>query len=187
PKRLPPVTGEVWQGGWVRLPAWIHDEAEGGEPFRPTAAFWISVPRRQLHMSKPLPPAKATADVLLRTAAEFAEGKHMGGRRPEALEVKDAALAEELSGSLGAAGIAVSVREQLAALDAAIADLSYSMNPKAPPGPLTAEGMTPERLRAFADAAATFYRTTPWRRLTDDDLIQIEAPKPPKRMAFATV
>jgi hypothetical protein len=186
-KRLPPVPGEVWQGGWVRLPAWIRDDEMGGEPFRPTAAFWISVPRRQLHMSEPLPPVEATPDVLLRTAAEFAEGKIIGGHRPEALEVKDAALAEELSRTLGSAGIAVWVREQLAALDGAMADLSHSMNAKTPPGPLTAEGMTPDRLRGFAVAAAAFYRASPWRHLTDEDLIQIEAPKPPKGMAFVTV
>jgi hypothetical protein len=36
-KQLPQRSGEIWQGGLVRLPAWIdHPTDPEGEPYRPT-------------------------------------------------------------------------------------------------------------------------------------------------------
>ena len=40
----------------------------------------------------------------------------------------------------------------------------------------TAGGVTLERMRAFADAAREFYAAAPWQHLSDQDLIQVEAP-----------
>jgi len=44
-------------------------------------------------------------------------------------------------------------------------------------------GMTIGRVRAFAEAAAEFYRAAPWRYLSDADLIEVELPKPPRGMS----
>ena len=52
-----------------------------------------------------------------------------------------------------------------------------------PPGPFSGEGVTPERMRAFADAAATFWRAEPWQFLTDEDTIRVESPEPPAESA----
>ena len=38
------------------------------------------------------------------------------------------------------------------------------------------KGMTVERMRAFAAAARAFHDAAPWRFLSDEDLIHVEAP-----------
>ena len=43
------------------------------------------------------------------------------------------------------------------------------------------------QIRAFAEAAAAFYRARPWQHLDDTDLLQIQTPKPPKYLKHATV
>jgi tetratricopeptide (TPR) repeat protein len=45
-----------------------------------------------------------------------------------------------------------------------------------PPGAMDAPGVTAERMRSFAAAAKEFYMAAPWRMLTDEDLVQVEAP-----------
>src|SRR5690606_3080748 len=47
-KRLPQVE-DIWEGGVVRLPAWIDDDPRL-EPRRPTAALWISLSSRAAHV-----------------------------------------------------------------------------------------------------------------------------------------
>ncbi|HXH84962.1 MAG TPA: hypothetical protein VNN07_18790 [Candidatus Tectomicrobia bacterium] len=44
------------------------------------------------------------------------------------------------------------------------------------PDALEAPGMTVERMRSFAAAARAFHEAAPWRYLTDEDLIHVEAP-----------
>jgi len=46
------------------------------------------------------------------------------------------------------------------------------------PDASTGEGVTVERMRAFAEAAAELYRMGPWQYLTDEDLIRVESPTP---------
>lgn len=55
------------------------------------------------------------------------------------------------------------------------------------PGALEAHGITPERFTAFAAAAAEFYRARPWRHLSNDDLIVVEAPHAPRGMKHMCV
>src|SRR5436309_208757 len=55
------------------------------------------------------------------------------------------------------------------------------------PGALEATGVTPDRLRAFADAAARFYRARPWDHLTNEDLIVVDGPFVPRGMAHICV
>ena len=56
-----------------------------------------------------------------------------------------------------------------------------------PPSLLDSRGVSIERVRAFADAAAEFYRAAPWRHLSDSDLIEVESPKPPRGMTCFVV
>jgi tetratricopeptide (TPR) repeat protein len=52
---------------------------------------------------------------------------------------------------------------------------------------MEAEGMSVERVRAFADAAALFYAAQPWGRLANEDLIAVESGQVPRDMRFAGV
>ena len=73
--------------------------------------------------------------------------------------------------------------------DAAFRELSeQSLRGASHPGALQPRGMTPERLRAFADAAAAFYLACPWRHLANGNhLIVVKAPVSPKGMAHVCV
>ena len=55
------------------------------------------------------------------------------------------------------------------------------------PIPLEGPGVTLDRMRAFAEAGAAFYRAAPWQYLTDMDLIEIEKPDAPQTCRLATV
>ncbi len=108
---------------------------------------------------------------------------------PQRLEVCDPELAEYLRHHLEGAGIEVRLTDRLPMLEAAVLEIADLVNSRAagPPSLLHKQGMTIERVRAFADAAAAFYRAAPWRNLSDTDLIQIESPKPPRGMACLVV
>lgn len=107
---------------------------------------------------------------------------------PQRLEVCDPELAEYLRRHLEGAGIEVRLTDQLPVLEAVVVEVAEMFDTHAggPPSLLDAHGMTIERVRAFADAAAC-YRAAPWRNLSDTDLIQIESPQPPRGMACLVV
>ena len=189
--KLPQRTREEWAGAIVRMPAWIREPGDA-RPWRPSAAVWASGASGRIHMSRPAPEAEVTADVVLRTLAEFALHRKLTGYRPETLQVAGAELARELIGRLEGTGIRVVARDEIPALKALMAEMTRGMNPDQPPGPLEGHGVTVERMRAFADAAAAFYRAAPWDHLVDDDLIRVEctAAAPglvPKDMSHASV
>src|SRR5207247_5832629 len=55
------------------------------------------------------------------------------------------------------------------------------------PAALDAEGVTVERMGAFAAAARDFYAAAPWRHLSDEDLIHVEAPRVGRPFRHVTV
>src|SRR4051794_28794991 len=188
--KLPQRAGEEWAGAIIRMPAWIREPGDA-RPWRPSAAVWASGASGRIHMSRPAPEAEVTADVVLRTLAEFALDRKLTGYRPETLHVAGAELAREMIGRLEGTGIRVVARDEIPALKALMAEMTRDMNPDQPPGPLEGRGVTVERMRAFAEAAAAFYRAAPWDHLLDDDLIRVESPATPglvpKDMSHASV
>ncbi|MBI1902529.1 MAG: tetratricopeptide repeat protein, partial [Planctomycetia bacterium] len=82
----------------------------------------------------------------------------------------------------------VRVVERLDAVELVLADLAVRLGgPTHVPGALEGEGVTIERMRRFAEAAAAFYRAAPWQHLTDVDLLCIEEPGGPREMKWAAV
>jgi tetratricopeptide (TPR) repeat protein len=55
------------------------------------------------------------------------------------------------------------------------------------PGLLESPGVTPDRLRAFAEAAAAFYTAQVWGHLTNEDLVVVESDGVPKAMRHLSV
>ncbi len=47
--RLPRMAGETWQGGLLRMPAWI-EKGPDGKPHRSWAGFWVSLHTGLVHM-----------------------------------------------------------------------------------------------------------------------------------------
>ncbi len=108
--------------------------------------------------------------------------------RPARIEVRDPALRDALAAPLAALGTAiVVVEDQPAVLDALRTFEEEEEDGDPMPGLMEAAGMTIERVRAFADAAALFYAAQPWARLANEDLIAVESEQVPRDMRFVGV
>jgi tetratricopeptide (TPR) repeat protein len=186
-KRLPQRADDTWQGGLVRMPAWVT--GEGPKPFRPVSAVWLSLQTGLLHMSpETRRPEDADFAMALDAVAGFAANEALAGYRPGKLEVKNPALAEHLSGLLAEVGIRVECCGRLLALERVLQDLAEHVHEgPMPPGPLEGKGVTVERMRSFAEAAKVFFEAAPWQHLSNEDLLEIESPPPPAGMQYAVV
>jgi tetratricopeptide (TPR) repeat protein len=176
-KQLPLRREETWQGGRVRL-AWVMEEKD--KPFRPWTPLWVSVGTKLVSQPHPMLPENNTYATALEALVNFACDETRAGYRPGKLEVNNAGLAEHLEGVLKEAGISVTFREKLPTFNRMVDDLLMHLMGRDPiPGPLSVKGVTVERMRTFAEAAAAFFEAEPWDILTDEDLIRIESPIAP--------
>ena len=185
--KLPLMAGEVWQGGLVRLPSWVKG-APGDGPYRPWAALWVSLRTGRIHLD--VQPEGGGRDPGLALAAllDFGLNRKLAGCRPSRIEVIDEETAAYLTRELGDQGFPISVARDLAAIKLLLADMAEDMNgAPVPPDAMDAPGVTVERMRDFAVAAKDFYLAAPWRHLTDEDLIRVEAPKVDKGLRYLSV
>jgi tetratricopeptide (TPR) repeat protein len=189
-KQLPQRSNEVWQGGLVKLPAWIDNpDNPDGPPYRPTGALWVSLRTGLLHMALPDKGAVATPEFAVRALIEFGlkESKGLNGR-PSVIEVRESQLEGALSDTLSALSTSVRVTEELPAVVDALRNLETAAGGgRRHAGMLENTGVTMEQLRAFADAAAIFFRAAPWQYLTNEDLIAVKAQQVPKGMRHVCV
>jgi tetratricopeptide (TPR) repeat protein len=183
-KRLPRRPGETWQGGVAQMPLWVQ-EPDDKKPWRPWVAGWASP--QGIKISEPSRERNAF-DTVLKALADFACNEEMVGYRPARLAVRDAALAEYLREMLADMDMEIEVRDRLPVFDDLLAQTAehFSERP-APPNALDAKGITVESMRAFAEAAAEFYRVRPWEFLSSEDLIEIEEPAVEPGLRFVTV
>ncbi len=107
---------------------------------------------------------------------------------PARLLVADAEVARILEGQLNPEEASIEIVARLTRLPEVVAALIAGIAPPDPrPGPLTGEGVTVERLRSFALAAARFYSSSCVRQLTNEDLIRIEAPEAGETLRYASI
>lgn len=174
--RLPRNPAEVWQGGILRMPTWI-ERGPDGRPYRPWGALWVSRRSGRLNtMIEPEPGAHGPA-LLLESLLEFGIKKDLAGCRPGRLEVATEEIASYLRESLAEAGVTVSVAKDLSAVTLALKSFTEFVNQRPLlPDAMRAPGVTLDGMRAFAAAAKAFYSAAPWRYLSDEDLIHVEAP-----------
>ncbi|MGH7375092.1 MAG: tetratricopeptide repeat protein [Candidatus Rokuibacteriota bacterium] len=175
--RLPRRSADTWQGGILRMPMWV--DGADGIPYRPWGGVWVSLETGLANVK--LSEAEAGAgtaalDALLELAFKFAQ------TRPAAIQVADRALGEAIAKALGDPELSVTVDPGLGAVRAVTERMAASTNGAPHPAALEARGVTVERMRAFAVAARDFYAAAPWRHLSDEDLIHVEAPR--ERAAF---
>ena len=189
-KQLPQRSNEVWQGGLVRLPAWVDNPHDPhAPPYRPTGALWVSLRTGLLHLAFPDEGSVGNPDLALKALIEFGlkESKRLAGR-PSLIQVRDARLKDALSATMLALNTSVMLVEELPAVAEAMRNLEGAAGGgHRHPGMLEGTGVTVDQLRAFADAAATFFRAAPWRHLTNEDLIVVNAPQVPKGMRHICV
>jgi hypothetical protein len=102
--------------------------------------------------------------------------------------VTDRSLADEIVRALGDRELAVKVSPDIPLVKDRVRQMTeFTSGRPLPPGALEARGVTVERMRAFADAAGQFYAAAPWRHLSDEDLIRIEAPAVDRGISHVTV
>lgn len=189
-KQLPQRSSEVWQGGLVRLPAWIDNQHDpDGPPYRPIGALWVSLRTGLVHVAMPSDDAPASPELALKALLEFGlkEAKSLNGR-PSVIEVRDPQLKTVLLAALaGLSTTVVVVDEQPAVADVLRNFETVAGDGHRFPGALEGTGVTVDQLRAFADAATIFFRSAPWRLLTNEDLIVVKALEVPKGMRHVCV
>jgi tetratricopeptide (TPR) repeat protein len=189
-KRLPQRAGEVWQGGIVRFPIWAENPADpDGPPLRPTGAIWVSLRTGLVHAALAKAGEEATSELALATLLEFGlkRAKELEGR-PARIEVRDPVLRDALAAPLAALDTGIVVVEDQPAVRDALRTFEEEDEGGDPmPGLMESPGMSTERVRAFADAAALFYAAQPWDQLASEDLIAVESEQVPRDLRFACV
>jgi len=188
-KQLPQRARERWQGGLIRMPAWVTD-TDDTPPFRPWGAMWVSLATHMVSQPAIEPIQNKNLSMALDNLVQFACDKKFAGYRPGILEVKDPALAEYLQGTLMDAGIAVEYHPKLTIFEEVLASLTKTMDVgelKLLPDALSAKRVTVDMMRSFAEAATEFYNAHPWQHLSTDDLIAIETPFTEPALRYATI
>ena len=191
-RRLPQRTGEVWQGGVVRLPMWVANPTDpDGPPFRPSGVLWVSLRTGLVHLDLAPEGEQATSDLALAVFLEFGLkwAKALEGR-PSRVEVRDAGLRDALAGPLATLDTEVTLIDDMAAVREALHNLEAHATGERLLGLLESPGISVDRLRTFASAAAAFFVARPWDHLTNEDLVIVEsayAPRNIRRSAAATV
>ena len=189
-KQLPQRSNEIWQGGLVKLPAWVDNPVDpDGPPYRPTGALWISLRTGVPYLAFPEEGEVGNADLALKALIEFGlkESKKLAGR-PSIVQVRDTRLADALSASLSALNTSVVLVEEMPAVAEALHSLEAAAGGgRRHAGLLEGTGVTVDQMRAFAEAAAAFFGAAPWRHLTNEDLIVAKGPQVPKAMRHLCV
>lgn len=188
-KRLPQRAGEVWQGDFVRFPIWVeHQTDPDGPPFRPAGVLWASVRTGLVHLDMANRDEPATADLALATFLEFGLkwAKGLEGR-PARVEVREARLRDALAGPLARLDTTVALAEDLPAVREALQNFETHSTGARLPGLLESPGMSVDRLRAFASAAAAFVAARPWDQLANEDLLIVNGGRAPRNMRHVSV
>lgn len=180
--RLPRRSADAWQGGILRMPMWV--DGPDGTPYRPWGGVWVSLETGLANVK--LAEADAgdptlAVDALLELAFKFAQ------TRPAAIQVADQALGEKIARTLGDPELSVTIDPRLAEAKAMLERMAPDTNGPRHPAALEGRGVTVARMRAFAVAARDFYAAAPWRHLSDEDLIHVEAPRVDKAFRHLTV
>lgn len=184
---LPRRADDEWQGGVVCLPSWV-ERGPGGRPYRPWAGFWISRNTGFVHLKVEPAPGVHGWTLALETLLEFAAQRHLAGYRPGRLQVCDGDLGARLIEAIGDPELGLTVLSDLPAVRQALSTMAERLaGGPLPPDALDADGVTVDRMRAFARAADAFYRAAPWRDLLDEDLIHVEAPSMKHGLRHVTI
>lgn len=173
-RSVPRRSAAVWQVAVVRMPFWVR--GEGGEPYRPEAAVCVNVNEQLVETSQPgledvLPPVELVRNALVRAVRAW-------GHVPGTLAVADPALVAGLRKALAGKGVEVEVEPAVELMDTVFTFMAESLSEEGDlPDLLSGEGVTVEGFTAFARAARRFFEAEPWRFLSNEDLVRVEAPK----------
>jgi tetratricopeptide (TPR) repeat protein len=183
-KRLP-AREDVWQVASVRMPQWVVEKER--PPFRPLEFLCHSAAAGRLGMSDLMDPGASDEQAALRAVIDLAKVRDVQFR-PTRVEVRDPGLAEALRPALEEAGIELELADRLEAIDEVLAEMTRRFaGPAGSTSLFSGSGVSIERVRAFAEAAAAFHQAALWNQLTDEDLIRVDTPVPDDCLRWFTV
>ncbi|MBW3599476.1 MAG: hypothetical protein KY475_19665 [Planctomycetes bacterium] len=170
--QLPQSPEEVWQAEICRSPAWMRI---AGQPQRPWMAL-VTNRTEDLVLAHEMPDAQPTPKQLQEKLAEAMRSAEFGApHRPSEVQVRSDELHAKLRAPLEAVGIRCVVVEQLEHVDFVLRDLAkHLQGGRTVPALVDAPGVGPEQIRSYFEAAAGYYRQSPWRRLPGDTPIKVE-------------
>jgi tetratricopeptide (TPR) repeat protein len=152
-------------------------------------AIWVSLRTGLIHLAIPKEGQTPDAEFALAALLEFGFklATALDGR-PSIVEVGDAALRDALADRLEGLATTIVVADELPAVREMLIRLETdTAGGRRFHGLLESPGVTPDRLRAFAGAAASFYTARPWDHLANEDLIVVDGAAVPKDMAHLCV
>jgi hypothetical protein len=165
-----PQEYDVWQADFRQLPNWVR---VGGRPVRPWVVLVTSrssdlVLAHGMHEGPP--PAALLWDVLVRAMQNPAAGEP---HRPTELQVRPGGHWEALRPHLDEIGVNLAVAGELDQAEAVFAEMIEHVCGRPRPGLLDMPGVTPAQVARFYEAAASFFRQAPWKRVGYEAAIKV--------------
>lgn len=172
-KNLPRLP-DVWQADCRPISAWIRI---GGKPVRPSIALVTSVSDDLVLAHDVLdeaPTAERLWDTLLKAMQHPVAGSP---HRPAEIQVRSDPLWDALAPHLDEIGVRLTVHEQLEHWEFVFRDMSTHLGGEPVPGLLAMPGVTEAQVGSFFDAAASFFRQSPWKKVSYESAIEVRCDK----------
>jgi tetratricopeptide (TPR) repeat protein len=169
-----PQEEDVWQADFRQMPNWIR---VGGKPMRPWVILTTSRSNDLVlahQMLEETPSAAQLWDGLVQAMQHPAAG---GPHRPTELQVRPNERWEALRPHLDEIGVEVAMADELDQLEAVFHEMCEHVCGKPKPGLLDMPGVTPEQVGSFYEAAASFFRQAPWKKVGYESAIKVECDK----------
>ena len=179
-----PLQEGVWQADFRRMPNWLRI---GGEFVRP----WIILVTNPAHgyllaheMPLDQPPSALLWDTIMKAMQHPAAGTP---HRPTEIQVPPGETWEALTRHFEEVGVRLVAKPDLPDLDEVFAGLYEHVGGPPRPAQIDIAGVTPALLGAFYDAAALFFRRTPWKKVGHEGALRVECDTFPGGPWFAVV
>src|SRR5262249_38170098 len=122
-------------------------------------------------MPEEAPSAALLWDTLVQAMQHPAAGE---AHRPAEIQVRSDVRWETLRAHVEDIGVGLLVTDELDHLDAVFAEMCAHVCGKPQPGLLDMPGVTPEQVGGFYEAAASFFRQAPWKKVGYEAAIRVE-------------
>jgi tetratricopeptide (TPR) repeat protein len=169
-----PQEFDLWQADFRPLPHWTR---AGGEPLRPWVVL-VTSRSNDLVLAHEMPEETPSAALLWDTLVQAMRFPAAGEpHRPTGLQVRADERWEALRPHLDEIGVGLAVTEELDQLDAVFDQMTEQVYGKPRPGLLDMPGVKPAQVGSFFEAAASFFRQAPWKKVGYEAAIRVECAK----------
>jgi tetratricopeptide (TPR) repeat protein len=169
-----PQEYDVWQADFRRMPNWIR---VGGKPMRPWVVLATSR-SNDLVLAHEMPEETPSAALLWDTLVQAMQHPAAGEpHRPTELQVRPDERWDALKPHLDEIGVGLTVAEELDQMEVVFTDMSAHICGKPKPGLLEMPAITPEQVGGFYEAAASFFRQAPWKKVGYEAAMRVECGK----------